>query len=27
MTADDETNRRSNVDGTRHAVELANGIG
>jgi NAD(P)-dependent dehydrogenase (short-subunit alcohol dehydrogenase family) len=24
MTADDETNRRSNVDGTRHAVELAN---
>jgi NAD(P)-dependent dehydrogenase (short-subunit alcohol dehydrogenase family) len=27
MTADDETNRRSNVDGTRHAVELANELG
>src|SRR3954463_6082043 len=26
MTADDETNGRSNVDGTRHAVELANAI-
>ncbi|MFL5956934.1 MAG: SDR family oxidoreductase, partial [Solirubrobacterales bacterium] len=26
MTADDETNVRSNVDGTRHAVELANAI-
>jgi NAD(P)-dependent dehydrogenase (short-subunit alcohol dehydrogenase family) len=26
MTADDETNLRSNVDGTRHAVELANTI-
>ena len=27
MSADDETNRRSNVDGTRHAVELANDLG
>jgi NAD(P)-dependent dehydrogenase (short-subunit alcohol dehydrogenase family) len=27
MTADEETNRRANVDGTRHAVELANEIG
>ena len=26
MTADEETNMRSNVDGTRHAVELANAI-
>src|SRR3954447_2376573 len=26
MTADEETNVRSNVDGTRHAVELANAI-
>src|SRR3954451_6806688 len=26
MTADDETNVRSNVDGTRHAVDLANAI-
>jgi thioester reductase-like protein len=26
MTADDETNLRSNVDGTRHAVELANAV-
>ena len=24
MSADEETNRRANVDGTRHAVELAN---
>ena len=27
MSADDETNRRSNVDGTPHAVELANALG
>jgi short-subunit dehydrogenase len=27
MAADEETNRRSNVDGTRHAVELANELG
>ena len=27
MSADDETNRRSNVDGSRHAVELANALG
>ncbi|MFN8174003.1 MAG: SDR family oxidoreductase [Solirubrobacteraceae bacterium] len=27
MTADDERNRVANVDGTRHAVELANAIG
>src|SRR4051794_1807047 len=26
MSADDEPNRRSNVDGTRHAVELANDL-
>jgi short-subunit dehydrogenase len=27
MSADDESNRRANVDGTRHAVELANELG
>jgi thioester reductase-like protein len=27
MTADEETNRRSNVGGTRNAVELANALG
>jgi short-subunit dehydrogenase len=27
MEADEETNRKANVDGTRHAVELANAIG
>jgi short-subunit dehydrogenase len=27
MAADEETNRRANVDGTRHAVELANKLG
>ncbi len=27
MTADEEINRRSNVEGTRHAVELANELG
>ncbi len=27
MTASDEANRRANVEGTRHAVELANAIG
>jgi thioester reductase-like protein/short-subunit dehydrogenase len=27
MTADDDANRRANVTGTRHAVELANAIG
>jgi NAD(P)-dependent dehydrogenase (short-subunit alcohol dehydrogenase family) len=27
MTADDETNRRANVTGTRHAVDLANALG
>ena len=26
MTADDEANRAANVDGTRHAVELANAL-
>jgi short-subunit dehydrogenase len=26
MSADEESNRRGNVDGTRHAVELANGV-
>jgi short-subunit dehydrogenase len=26
MSADEETNRRANVDGTRHAVELANDL-
>jgi short-subunit dehydrogenase len=26
MSADEESNRRANVDGTRHAVELANGL-
>ncbi len=27
MSADEESNRRANVDGTRHAVELANELG
>src|SRR5664280_3180043 len=27
LTADDETNRRANVAGTRHAVDLANALG
>jgi short-subunit dehydrogenase len=27
MSADEESNRRANVDGTRHAVELANALG
>ena len=27
MSADEDTNRRANVDGTRHAVELANELG
>ena len=27
MSADEETNRRANVDGTTHAVELANELG
>ena len=27
MSADEESNRRANVDGTRHAVELANDLG
>jgi NAD(P)-dependent dehydrogenase (short-subunit alcohol dehydrogenase family) len=27
MSADEESNRRANVDGTRHAVELANSLG
>ena len=27
MSADEETNRRANVDGTRNAVELANELG
>src|SRR5919108_1239181 len=27
MEADEETNRKANVDGTRHAVELANALG
>jgi thioester reductase-like protein len=26
MSADEESNRRANVDGTRHAVELANDL-